>query len=81
MILPSVEDAAVRAALNPAGAVALVMMDLVGGGSLWIFLVAEVLGGAVAGLVFNALDLGDDKATTATPAQQAGLSAQAEPGA
>jgi hypothetical protein len=27
----------------------------------------------VAAFLFNVLDLGDDKATTATPAQQAGL--------
>ncbi len=60
-------------AFNPAVAVGIVMMGLVGAGSLWIYLLANLLGGAVAALLFNALDLGNDKATTATPAEQAGL--------
>jgi aquaporin Z len=60
-------------AFNPAVAVGLVTMGLVGAGSLWIYLLANLFGGAVAAFLFNVLDLGDDKATTATPAQQAGL--------
>jgi aquaporin Z len=68
------------AALNPAVATGLTLMDVLQPGSLWIFLLAELAGGAAAGLLFRALDLGDDKPTAATPAQQAGLVPQAEPG-
>jgi aquaporin Z len=60
-------------AFNPAVAVGLVVMGLVGAGSLWIYLLANLFGGAVAALLFNALDLGNDKATTATRAEQGGL--------
>ena len=60
-------------AFNPAVAVGLVSMGIVGVSSLWIYLLANLFGGAVAALLFNALDMGDDKATTATPAEQAGL--------
>lgn len=60
-------------AFNPAVAVGLVVMGLVGAGSLWIYLLANLFGGAVAAVLFNALDLGNDKPTTATVGQQAGL--------
>ena len=60
-------------AFNPAVAVGLVTMGIVGVQSIWIYLVADLLGGLVAAILFNALDLGNDKATTATPAAQAGL--------
>jgi len=43
-------------AFNPAVAVGITMMGLVGASSLWIFLAANLLGGAVAALVFNALN-------------------------
>jgi aquaporin Z len=66
-------------AFNPAVAVGLVMMGLVGAGSIWIYLLANLFGGAVAAVLFNALDLGDDKPTTATPAEQAGLRTAASP--
>ena len=61
------------AAFNPAVAVGAVLLGLVAIGDLWIFLVANLAGGAAAALVFKALDLGADKPTTATPAAQAGL--------
>ena len=60
-------------AFNPAVAVGIVTMGLVGVSSLWIYVLANLFGGAVAALLFNALDLGDDKATTATPAEQTRL--------
>ncbi|NLG63463.1 MAG: porin, partial [Candidatus Cloacimonetes bacterium] len=66
-------------AFNPAVAVAITMLGIVGVSQLWIYLVANLLGGAVAALVFNALDLGADKPTAATPAQQADLKAPGTP--
>lgn len=63
------------AAFNPAVAVGVVIMELARLADLWIFLVANLAGGAVAALVFNAFGFADDKPTTATPAEQAGLDA------
>ena len=60
-------------AFNPAVAVGLVVMGLVDAASIWIYLVANLLGAATAAVVFNALDLGNDKPLTATIEQQAGL--------
>lgn len=54
------------AAFNPAVAVGAVLLGLVGPGDLWIFLVANLAGGAAAALVFNALDLGGDRPETAS---------------
>jgi aquaporin Z len=65
-------------AFNPAVAVALVLYGVVPATSLPIYFVATLLGGACAGLLFNALDLGDDKPTTAAGAQ-AGLKGAAVP--
>jgi aquaporin Z len=53
-------------AFNPAVAVGITLMGLSAAANIWIFLVADFLGGLAAGLLFNALDLGDDKPTTAT---------------
>jgi aquaporin Z len=60
-------------AFNPAVAVGLVVMGLIGAKSIWIYLLANLFGGALAAVVFNALDLGNDKPTTATAAEQARL--------
>jgi aquaporin Z len=49
-------------AFNPAVAVGVTLMGLSAASKIWIFLVADFLGGAAAGLVFKALDLGDDNA-------------------
>ena len=68
------------AAFNPAVAVGVVVRGLVPASSLWLYLFANLAGGAVAAVLFNALDLGDDKATTATPAQQARLEQAGQPG-
>jgi aquaporin Z len=48
-------------AFNPAVAVGITLMGLSAPASLWIFLVADLLGGAAAAAVFNGLDLGEDK--------------------
>lgn len=66
------------AAFNPAVAVGLVVLGLAGPGALAVYLPAQLLAGAAAALVFNALDLGDDKPTTATAAEQAALKSAAE---
>lgn len=63
------------AAFNPAVAVGAVLMNLAVVGDLWIFLVANLAGGAAAALVFNAFGFAGDKPTTATPEEQAGLEA------
>lgn len=68
-------------AFNPAVAVGLVLLGLVETGAVWIHLVADLLAGVAAALVFNALDLGDDKPTAATPAEQARLRGAGEPSA
>jgi aquaporin Z len=47
-------------AFNPAVAIGITSMGIVGWGSLWIYLVANLLGGTVAGLVFRSLNP-DDK--------------------
>jgi aquaporin Z len=60
-------------AFNPAVAVGITMLGLSAPSFLWVFVAANLLGGTVAALVFNALDLGTDKATTATPAEQTRL--------
>jgi aquaporin Z len=56
-------------AFNPAVALGITVMGLSIPTKIWILLVADFAGGLVAGLLFNALDLGNDKTTTATPAQ------------
>jgi aquaporin Z len=66
-------------AFNPAVAVGITVMGLSAPAFLWVFLVANLAGGAVAALVFNALDLGSDKATTATPGEQTRLEPAARP--
>jgi hypothetical protein len=53
--------------------VGLLVLGLADFGNLGIYLVANLAGGAAAALLFNALDLGDDKPTTATAADQRGL--------
>jgi aquaporin Z len=60
-------------AFNPAVAVGITAMGLSAAANIWIFLVANFLGGLAAALAYGLLDLGNDKATTATPLQQAGL--------
>lgn len=68
-------------AFNPAVAVGITLLGLSAAANLWLYLVANLLGGAAAALLFNALDLGSDKPTAATAADQAGLRPPAEPSA
>jgi len=51
-------------AFNPAVAVGVTLMKLSAPANIWIFLAADFLGGAVAGLLFNTLDMGDEKAAS-----------------
>jgi aquaporin Z len=67
------------AAFNPAVAVGAVLMRLTLLADLWIFLVANLAGGAVAAVVFNALGFAGDKPTTATRSEQAALEAAGTP--
>jgi aquaporin Z len=67
------------AAFNPAVAIGVTLLGLSTVGNLWIYLVANFLGGVAAALVFNILDLGNDKPTTATGADQESLRPAAEP--
>jgi aquaporin Z len=68
------------AALNPAVALVLVLLDLLTVRSMWLLLIGELLGGVLAAVTFNLLNLADDKPTTATYREQAELAPQAEPG-
>ena len=69
------------AAFNPA----VTLGNLVEGGlalaDVWVFLLPQLLAGATAALLFNALGLDDDKPTTATPEDQDRLMPAGEPGA
>lgn len=59
-------------AFNPAVAVGAILMNLARVADLWIYLVADLLGGAAAALVFQAFDLGSEKAAPlAAPASPA----------
>jgi aquaporin Z len=68
------------AAFNPAVALGITSLGIAAWHSLWIYLVANLAGGAAAAVLFNAFDLGDDKPTESTPADQSRLRPQAEPG-
>ncbi len=57
-------------AFNPAVGVGVVLMSLARAADLWIYLVADLVGGAAAGLLFQALDLGGEKAAAPQPAQR-----------
>ena len=60
-------------AFNPAVAVGVTLMGLARWADIWIFLVADFLGGAAAALVYTSLDLNDDKSINATRSEQAEL--------
>jgi aquaporin Z len=68
------------AAFNPAVAIGLAVMGLGEFSFVWVYVAAPLVGGTVAGVLFRALDLGNDKPTTATPAEQAQLDPAAQPG-
>jgi len=56
------------AAFNPAVAVGVVLMGVAQMADLWIFLVANLAGGAAAAVVFRAFDFGSEGPTEATAA-------------
>lgn len=67
-------------AFNPAVAVGITMLGIAAPAGLWLYLVANLLGGATAALLFNALDLGGDRATAAAAhARHADPTAAGEP--
>jgi aquaporin Z len=66
-------------AFNPAVTLGQIVMGSVGLGMVFPFWIAQLIGGAAAAIVFRVFNLGDDKPTTATAAQQSGLRPQAEP--
>lgn len=61
------------AVFNPGVAVGLLVLGALEPGTVLFYIIAQLAGGLVAALVFRALDLGADKALTATPADQAKL--------
>ena len=61
------------AVLNPAVAIGVVVLGLTDASNLWVYFVANFAGGALAAVLFKALDLGNDKPTTATHDEQARL--------
>jgi aquaporin Z len=67
-------------AFNPAVAVGITLLGISPVANLWIYLVAHLLGGAAAGALFNALDLGSDRPIASTAAEQAELRGAAEAG-
>jgi len=58
---------------NPAVLVGIVTMGLLDAGAILPYVVAQLAAAAAAALLFNALQLSDDKPTTATAAEQAAL--------
>jgi aquaporin Z len=66
-------------AFNPAVALGIVALGIAAPSALWLYLAANLLGGAAAAVLFNVLDLGVDKPTAATAVEQAGLKAPGEP--
>lgn len=69
------------AVFNPAVAVGITVLGFSAGSALPLYLIANFAGAAFAAVLFNALDLGNDKPTTATPAEQADLRQVGSPGA
>lgn len=68
-------------AFNPAVAVGITLMGLSAPASLWVLLAGDLLGGAAAGFLFNALDLGSDRALHVEPARQATIDPASATGA
>jgi aquaporin Z len=58
---------------NPAVAVGAFVMSLIRAADIWVFFVAPIGGAALAAIAFRALDLDNDKPTTATAEEQRGL--------
>lgn len=60
-------------AFNPAVAIGITVLGLAEWSNIWVYLVANFAAGLAAALLFRALDLGNDKPTTASAEQQARL--------
>lgn len=59
------------AAFNPAVTAGLSTLGLISGGSLWLYLVAQLLGAVAAGGIFRGLDIGSDRhPEPATPVRE-----------
>lgn len=58
---------------NPSVAISIAIIGLAPWSAVPVYLIANLAGGAAAGLLFRALDLGNDKPTTATAREQAEL--------
>ena len=56
------------AAFNPAVAVGVVLMGITQAADLWIYLVANLAGGAAAAVIFRAFDFGSERPVTAPTA-------------
>jgi len=69
------------AVFNPAVALGASLLGILDADVAMVMVVTQLVAGASAALLFDALDIGADKPTTATPAEQAGLRSAAEPGA
>lgn len=69
------------AVFNPAVALGASLLGILEADVALVMVVTQLIAAASAALVFNALDIGADKPTTATRAEQAGLRNAAEPGA
>lgn len=61
------------AVLNPAVALGIIILGLTDAANIWVYLVANFVGGAIAGVLFNVLDLGNDKPTSASAEEQGRL--------
>ena len=68
------------AALNPAVTVAVLLLGVIDVETALVMIAVQLAAGAVASLVFDWLDIGIDKPTTATASEQAALRNVAEPG-
>jgi aquaporin Z len=58
-------------AFNPAVSLATLVFGVIAAGDIWVFVLPQLMAGGLAGVIFNVLDLGDEKSTTAAPEEQA----------
>ena len=68
------------AAFNPAVTLTVLLLGVVDAGIALVMIVTQLLAGALAAFAFDWLDIGADKPTTATAAEQGGLRSAADPG-
>lgn len=68
------------AVFNPAVGIGAALLGMAEFGDVLVMILVQLLAAAAAALLFRQLDLGADKPTTATPAEQGSLRGAAEPG-